>query len=187
MKLGNEVRDVITGFTGIAIQRSEMLSGTVQIAVQPRSKEGETDKMPDAINIDVQLLEFVSDGIADRATQPDNVTLALGVEVKDLITGMTGITIEKTVYINGCVRYGVQPPMQPGKTLLGEPPPTYYVDYKRLQPLSDAMTATIRENARKLAATLASAVGRRAPNPADAAPQPRPSTGGPNRRVSCRY
>lgn len=187
MKLGNEVRDVITGFTGIAIQRSEMISGTVQLAVQPRSKEGETDKMPEAINIDIQLLEFVSDGIADRATHADDVALALGVEVRDLITGMTGVTVEKTIYINGCVHYGVQPPMQPGKTLLGEPPPTFYVDYKRLQLVSDQMTATIRDNARKLASTLANAIRPRAPAPPDTSSQPRPSTGGPNRRVSSRY
>jgi hypothetical protein len=35
--------------------------------------------------------------------------IELGQKVKDTITGMEGIVISRTVWLNGCVRVGVQP------------------------------------------------------------------------------
>ena len=32
----------------------------------------------------------------------------LGFTVKDIITGFTGVVTAKTVWLNGCIRYGVQ-------------------------------------------------------------------------------
>ena len=37
VKLGQTVRDVITGFEGVAIARTEWLYGCIRITVQPRS------------------------------------------------------------------------------------------------------------------------------------------------------
>jgi len=41
IKLGNVVRDKITGFTGVVVCRSEWLNGCVRVAVQPKElKDG---------------------------------------------------------------------------------------------------------------------------------------------------
>ncbi len=56
VKLGMNVRDKITGLTGIATGRSEWLNGCDRISVQPPAKD---DKIPDAFWIDEMNLEIV--------------------------------------------------------------------------------------------------------------------------------
>jgi hypothetical protein len=45
--LGDKVKDKVTGFTGIAVARTEWLNGCVRISVQPEgvTKEGATFKI----------------------------------------------------------------------------------------------------------------------------------------------
>lgn len=111
--LGNYVRDATTGFTGIATQFIEMLSGNVQLAVQPQLPEGTThvadSAIPPALSIDLVQLDYVSVGIADRATPPTPQTIRLGEEVEDMVSGLVGIVVARTSFINGCVYYTVQP------------------------------------------------------------------------------
>jgi len=59
--LGNEVRDIVTGFKGIAVARVEYINGCVQYCVKPQT--GEDNKMPEGEYLDVQQLEVVSDGV----------------------------------------------------------------------------------------------------------------------------
>lgn len=35
--------------------------------------------------------------------------IGLGSEVKDTVSGFAGVVISRTEYLNGCIRYGVQP------------------------------------------------------------------------------
>jgi hypothetical protein len=59
MKLGQTLKDKVTGFTGIATAKVEYLSGCVQFGLQPEiDKEG---KVPDAAFFDFQRLEIVAD------------------------------------------------------------------------------------------------------------------------------
>ena len=60
IKLGNKVRDKVTGYEGVATARVEYLNGCVQFCVKPRV--GSDGKMPDHEYIDVQQLEVVSQG-----------------------------------------------------------------------------------------------------------------------------
>jgi hypothetical protein len=112
-KLGNTVIDTLTGVKGIAYQYIEMISGTVQLAVQPKLP-ADTAGLPGAepvlpgINIDIQLLDVVDEGIADRVIQPGPETIALGNEVETMIGGQTGVAINRLTFINGCVYYHVQ-------------------------------------------------------------------------------
>jgi len=57
-KLGDEVTETITGFTGVAVAKIEFLNGCTQFAVQPKglTKDGE---MQDKQFIDIQQLEVV--------------------------------------------------------------------------------------------------------------------------------
>lgn len=59
---GEEVRDVVSGFTGIIDCVSLWLNGCRRYSVQPKMKEGETKK-PDGIWIDEESLEKISNGV----------------------------------------------------------------------------------------------------------------------------
>lgn len=109
LKLGMTLRDTLTGFTGIAAARVEMLDGNIQLAIQPYvGADTKTGEMPGGMNIDIHTLEYVSDGISDRATTPNKYTIAVGDKVRDTVTGIEGIAIDRIVYLNGCVYYNVQ-------------------------------------------------------------------------------
>lgn len=57
IKLGNKVRDKVSGFVGIAVARTEFLNGCVQYSVQP--KAGKDNKVPEEVGIDVESLEVI--------------------------------------------------------------------------------------------------------------------------------
>ena len=61
IELGEKVRDIVTGFTGIAMARVEYLNGCVQFCVKPMAKK--VDCMPDGHYIDIGQLERVRGGI----------------------------------------------------------------------------------------------------------------------------
>lgn len=55
--------------------------------------------------------------------------VTLGTKVRDSITGLTGVAVSRTVYLNGCVRFGVQPQVvKDGKVADVE-----YVDAEQLE------------------------------------------------------
>lgn len=62
-KLGNRLKDKVTGFTGIATARIQYINGCIQYCLIPQvDKDG---KYVEGIYFDVQRLEHVDDGIAD--------------------------------------------------------------------------------------------------------------------------
>lgn len=65
IKLGDKVRDRVTGFEGIATHRTEFMNGCVQILVSPRLKKGEpiTAEGIAGLDIDLQQLERIGNGI----------------------------------------------------------------------------------------------------------------------------
>lgn len=65
IKLGDKVRDKVSGYEGIATSKTEYLNGCFQIEVTPRLKKG---KLPtagdiDGIAFDTQQLEKIGNGI----------------------------------------------------------------------------------------------------------------------------
>lgn len=60
MKLGNKLRDCVTGFEGVAVSRIEYLNGCVQFCLRAPIKDG---KIEDGQWFDVHQLEFVDAGI----------------------------------------------------------------------------------------------------------------------------
>jgi len=70
IKLGNEVKHLITGFTGIAVARCEYLNGCIQYCVQPQAldKDG---KMQDALYIDDRALVAIGEGVKLDARPSD--------------------------------------------------------------------------------------------------------------------
>lgn len=63
IKLGWKVKDVVTGFTGIAICRTKFLTGCVQIGILPQSED--PTKYPDSNHIDESRLIKIDDGVLE--------------------------------------------------------------------------------------------------------------------------
>lgn len=60
IKLGSKVRDIVTGYTGIAVNRVEYLNGCIQYCVKP--SVGKDGALPAGEYIDDQQLEILADG-----------------------------------------------------------------------------------------------------------------------------
>lgn len=107
IRLGNKVKDRVTGLTGYVTSRSDQLNGNVQFGVQP---PGEGDKIPDSQYVDHFMLEVLEEGFAnDLPPVDDTVTVQLQDKVRDKISGMEGTATEKITFQNGCVYFIVQP------------------------------------------------------------------------------
>lgn len=74
VKLGNKVKDNITGFFGIAVARSEWLHGCNRIAIEPQELK---DGMPiEAQWFDEQRVEILVD--KEPEVSPDNTATSGG-------------------------------------------------------------------------------------------------------------
>lgn len=103
IRLGNKVKDKVTGFTGIATCMTHIYGGTVQFGVQPLANT-EKQELPESKYIDDITLIVVDDGIANETPPADDtVTILLGEEVEDLVTGARGVVTEIITHLNGCV------------------------------------------------------------------------------------
>jgi hypothetical protein len=131
IKLGNIVRDRITGIEGFATAKHEMLNGNVQYSVQPKADPKEPAKAPDGTASDEHMLEFVSDGVAEEAIPPSEVHFHLGDLVKDTVSGVQGISTQKTTFLNGCVYSDIQPKVSKDKPT--EIPKPHFLSYDRLE------------------------------------------------------
>lgn len=107
IKLGSRVKDVITGFSGIATQRIDQLGGNIQYAIQPETLTG--DAYPEGMCIDHHTIDVIDDGVSARATPAKEITINLGEVVEDKASGLTGIAVQRATYINGCISYAVVP------------------------------------------------------------------------------
>jgi len=58
IKLGDKVRDKITGFIGIAVARTKFLNGCIQYNVIPKCVT--KDKLPEEMGIDIDNLEVIT-------------------------------------------------------------------------------------------------------------------------------
>ncbi len=184
IKLGNIVRDSATGFEGIANIKVEMIDGSTQYALQPRVKvddkgEGEM-KMPEGYLIDVQLLEYVGEGVAGKLKPHPQTPFILGEEVKDTVTGFKGIVIDRVFHLNGCVHLTVVP--QVGKD--GAAARGSNFDWKRLKRIGKGVSESI-----KAKAVEPESVGERADTgkTSDETPPARKYGGAPMQSVRSRF
>lgn len=100
IKLGNRVRDMITGYTGIVTSKVEYLNGNTQFTLTPEAKD---DKYPESITLDYHTLEVMDKAFEDKVTEPTfNSGVKLGNNVECLVSGFRGIASNKCTYMNGC-------------------------------------------------------------------------------------
>jgi len=141
IKLGSTVKDLISGFTGIAIQRLEQLNGNVQIAIQPKIAEGAT-AYPEAMFIDHHTLAVIDEGVSANMIEPEETMIELGQRVRDRATGFEGIATQRAIYINGCTGYSVVPKMREDG-LINEVPSPSWIDHNRLEVVGDGLHADV--------------------------------------------
>lgn len=101
--LGKEVKDVSSGFTGIAVQTIEYLSGSTQVGIQPKST-GES--YPEAYTIDTNLVDVIGPGVSDRVVAPNPADFAgmkLGDTLRDKVSKITGVATHMATFMNGCI------------------------------------------------------------------------------------
>jgi hypothetical protein len=143
IRVGATVRDAMTGFTGTAMSRVELMGGNVQFAVQPKlAADAKPGEFPDAVNIDHHLLDFVDAGLSPRATEPPPVTVELGDKVYDIVTGLEGIAVSRITFLNGCIYYNVQQQkMQDKQTGIEGAPEPMFLSQARLGVVKPAAAA----------------------------------------------
>jgi hypothetical protein len=64
IKLGQEVKDIVTGFTGIVMSQIEYLNGCKRYGISP--KVGKDNKMEEWTYVDEQQLVVISEGILTK-------------------------------------------------------------------------------------------------------------------------
>lgn len=107
--LGSTVRDRVTNFVGFAVARLEYMNNCLRFEVQPPVKDGE---LPEPKVFDGSDLEIVSPPKADLppAVETPN-KFRLGVKVKDVLTGFTGVAVVRAKHWHSGDRYAVQAPL----------------------------------------------------------------------------
>lgn len=116
IELGSIVKDRITGFTGVAIARTEFGYGCVHVQIEASQLTKCGDPIP-VQTFDDQRVDLVS-----RPTkswpEPRKSAVKLGDWVRDTITGATGTATARTLSLDGRVKIMIE---QPGLTDQGEP------------------------------------------------------------------
>ena len=64
------------------------------------------------------------------------MSIQLGLQVKDIVDGFIGIAISKVEYLNGCIQYGVQPPIGEDKKV----GTIEWIDEQQLEVIGEGVT-----------------------------------------------
>ena len=116
IRLGSLVKDTITGFTGIAIGRTEFGYGCIHIRIHSNWLTKEGDPIPSQ-SFDDQRVE-VLEPPTKSWVEPKETSIKLGNVVRDTLTGAVGVASAKTIFLDGQVTIIIE---QPGLTQDGEP------------------------------------------------------------------
>ena len=109
-RLGDEVEDRVSGFTGVVTSLHRFLQGCDRMSVQPPTDEdgkfleSASFDAPDLMVIKKQV--FPCNGLRDKNYTGD---VLLGDMVCDPISGFTGVAVTRHVYPHSCDRISVQP------------------------------------------------------------------------------
>jgi hypothetical protein len=134
--LGNKVRDVISGFEGIATSRHISTNRQPMIGIQPLIDKKKPGDHPDAISFDEIQVQYVGPGQAKLTTRSPKIdSFALGDEVRDRTTGLVGIATSLTEFMNGCSRVSIQAKLDKD----GAPPKHYHADYQDVERVGDGL------------------------------------------------
>ncbi len=157
IKLGDRVKDRISGFRGIVAGITEWMYSSDRVVVQPETMEG---GLPvENRCFDREQVVLIKAGVIKDAVQVKQLDIERGDKVRDKVTGCCGIVVAITHWLYGCDRLMLQG--EEGKD--GKPTEPFSIDVKQA------------DIVKKMAVKV------ELPEP------PKPRTGGPqNDRVACR-
>ena len=143
IKRGWNVRDPITGLTGVVTNICERITGNIQAAIQP---QGDGTSIPESYYIDDHVLEMIDEGFADKLPAIDSsVSIELGQRVRCTISGISGIAVEAIAMQNGCVFFTINT----GLDSKGDSRKPEIVDHLRLVRVDEGVSPKSAEPARK--------------------------------------
>lgn len=119
VKLGDRVKDAISGFKGIVTGRYEYLYGCVRCSVRPEdlAKDGTPAKSEVFDEGQLQVVKAGAVAVPPRRPAP----FALGDKVKDEISGFTGVVTAWFEHLHANAACSVQPQeMKDGKPIEGQ-------------------------------------------------------------------
>jgi hypothetical protein len=114
VSLGMEVREKVTGFTGIVVVLMHNIDGSISAGVQPRHT---TDGRPaEPFDFDLERLEIINGdaGASNTGDVSSRIGIVLGEKYKDKVSGFVGIATEQLEWLGGCSHVVLTPPV--GKT-----------------------------------------------------------------------
>jgi len=105
--IGIMVQDKYSGLKGYATAMAQRINGSIQVAVQPPSKEDSSYK-PDATFMDEDSL-VLPEGSTDVLTPWEHeFEFETGDRCEHRINGFVGIVTCRTVYVNKCTIYTIE-------------------------------------------------------------------------------
>lgn len=165
IRLGMEVFDRASKLRGLVITRADMFNGNTQFAIMA---QGDGSEIKEGTFVDWHAIGIIGKGISDILPPvATDVKVGLGEKVKDRVSGLQGMVIERITFQNGCVYLNVQPPVDKKKPDAGMPKAVLF-DHMRLIGIDKGISHE-----------MPAAISR----PDIAAPKPK-STGGPMRRMA---
>lgn len=114
VRVGQKVKDLVTGIEGVAITRATFISGAPRIGIMPGlDKDGDPR---DSLEFDETQLVILDKRPLVDIPEPEPLH-DFGQEGTDKVTGFKGVIIGRAVFMNGCARVAVQPKVdKDGKT-----------------------------------------------------------------------
>lgn len=108
IKLGDIVKDSITGFTGVAVSYTTFLTNCPRWGIRARGLDKDGKSIHEAFD-DVRV-EFVEhSNITTLPPARPEVHVGLRDRVRCAISGAEGIVVAHALYIDGCSHVSVQP------------------------------------------------------------------------------
>lgn len=107
IEIGDLVEDRITGFQGAIIAKHTSPFNEDNFCVKPM--ELKDDQPIKAVWIDGSGLKVIEKQKLDQVIPCPEPKFIVGQKVKDITTPFEGIIVGISYYVNGCIRYGVQP------------------------------------------------------------------------------
>ncbi|AWY09224.1 hypothetical protein vBRpoSV10_102 [Ruegeria phage vB_RpoS-V10] len=108
IKLGQMVREKVTGFEGVITSISHEIDGSVLMGVQPRALDA--GKPADPYEFDIERLDpMPEEAILNIAGADQKSNVKLGAIYRDRITGMEGTAVRLIEFLGGCNRITIRP------------------------------------------------------------------------------
>lgn len=116
-KLGDRVKDKISGLEGVLMNRFYHLSGCDRFMFETDPKDG---KLGECVHVDGQRLELVT-AFADRhRDEVPDTEIKLGDEAVDIVTGLKGIVTIINVPLHGSMQFCITPGYDPKEKKMPE-------------------------------------------------------------------